>query len=207
MNLATPGSQEPDYIQYFPPSSLHVKIIFPKKKFIWCEEQDTLILLLKPSYDHWVSTALHPSMLRREKIVKIFTWVKEAKNLHLSLDSARISTLLACKTSWWCFQASKRPWSQIFEYGFIQKGRTSVLINEKGETYRLNSKGKQEWAWLMEKVKGKDTPPRHEETKRGCLWVQWTMGEDKKPHFLEMRRQIGFKNDEHRLGRTKAHTF
>ena len=166
--------------------------IFPKKKYIWCEAQDRLILLLKLCVDHWVSTAVHPSMLRRQEIVKIFTWVKEAKNLHLSLDSARIATLLACKTFyWWCFQASKRPWSQIFEYGFIQKARTSVLINEKGKTYNLNSKGKQEWAWLMEKIKGKHTLPRHEEIKMGRFVS--TMNWDD--------------NSKHRWGKTKERTF
>ena len=52
-------------------------------------------------------------------------------------------------------------------YGFIQKGETSVLINENEETYNLDSKGRQEWPWLMEKIKGKHTLPEHKETKGG----------------------------------------
>ena len=52
--------------------------------------------------------------------------------------------MLACMTfDWWCFQATKIPRSQIFEYGFIQKGGTSVLINEMEEAYNLDSEGRQ----------------------------------------------------------------
>ena len=51
----------------------------------------------------------------------------------------------------------------------------------------------------MEKIKGKHTLPRHEETKRG-VFVS-TMNQDeggKKTYFLEMRRQFGLRNDKSR---------
>jgi len=51
--------------------------------------------------------------------------------------------MLAWETSdWWCIQALRRPSSQIRIYGFIQKERISVLINEKEKTYNLDSKGR-----------------------------------------------------------------
>ena len=50
----------------------------------------TATVVLKLSYDHWVSTSLHPSIVKRQEIVKRFTWVKESKNLHLSWNSENL---------------------------------------------------------------------------------------------------------------------
>ena len=140
--------------------------IFPKKKYImWGirSPHSTPQTILWP-------LSVQPSIFKRQEIVKIFAWVKEGKNLHLSLDSAWISSLLTGKIfDWWCFQASKSPWSQMCKYGFIQKGETSILMNENEETYNLSSKGRQEWPSLMEKIKRKHTLPEHEETKGGVF--------------------------------------
>jgi hypothetical protein len=62
--------------------------------------------------------------------------------IEISVKNSSMSACCVETTDWWCIQATRRPSSQIESYGFIQKGRISVLIDEKEKTYRLDSKGK-----------------------------------------------------------------
>jgi len=76
--------------------------------------------------------------------------------------------MLACETSvWWCFQNSRRPWCQMSRYGFIQKGRISVLINEKKKTYNLDSKAGETKCRQWREKKGKHTLSRYNKAKGG----------------------------------------